>query len=391
MGDAVCTGRPLLFQKPQSAIRKLQLAMSLDFPAFRPHPLVRGGHLQTILGCYLPWQRSAYQAVQHLVPLDDGDKLALHDDKPASWQPGDAAVLMVHGLGGCHLSGYMRRGAAKQAARGYRVFRMDLRGCGAGFLHARHPTHAGRSEDALASLRFVMEECPASSIHVVGFSMGANHVLKMAGELADRVPSELASVVAVCPPIDLLACSRNIQLGKNRIYDRSFVIGLMKQIERRKRLVPGALLCPLDPRPNRLFDFDTHFTAPLAGYADANEYYEQSSSFPLLKHIAVPTLIITAASDPIIPTGPFERADYSATTQLVVTPCGGHLGFIGRAGVDPDRRWLDWRILDWIQSHPRRREHLRVDRSAPALLAGEHSPMPQALAAGSRSKAAVRR
>jgi predicted alpha/beta-fold hydrolase len=330
--------------------------MPLDLPPFRPHPLVPGGHLQTIFGCYLPWKRTTYQAVQHLVPLADGDKIVLHDDRPATWQAGDAVVLMAHGLGGCHLSGYMRRGAAKQTELGYRVFRMDLRGCGAGFPHARHPIHAGRSEDALAALRFMIDLCPQSPVHVVGFSMGANIVLKMAGEMAGQAPPELASLMAVCPPIDLIACSQNIQRGTNLIYDRSFVTGLLKHLERRKKLVPGALTRPLNPRPRKLFEFDTHFTAPLAGYADAHDYYSRASSGPLLCRITVPTLIVTAASDPIIPVGPFEQASYSATTQVVITPCGGHLGFIGRAGVDPDRRWLDWRVIDWITAHaPARR------------------------------------
>jgi predicted alpha/beta-fold hydrolase len=187
--------------------------------------------------------------------------------------------------------------------------------------------------------------------------MGANIVLKMAGELADGVPTELASLMAVCPPIDLIACSQNIQRGSNRLYDRSFVAGLLRQIERRQRLVPGAFTRPLNPPPRKLFEFDTHFTAPLAGFSDAHEYYAAASSGPVLEHVTVPTLIVCAASDPIIPVGPFERARYSATTKVVITPCGGHLGFIGRAGVDPDRRWLDWRILDWITAHaPSRRD-----------------------------------
>ena len=325
--------------------------MSLDFPIFRPHPLLRGGHVQTIVGCYLPWRRVPYRAVQHLVPLDDGDKIVLHDDRPPDWQPGGDAVLMAHGLGGCHLSGYMRRGVVKQNARGYRVFRMDLRGCGAGFAHARHPIHAGRSDDALAALRFVMNLCPQSSVHMVGFSMGANIVLKMAGELAANPPAELASVMAVCPPIDLMECSRNIQLGKNILYDRSFLSGLMRHLERRKKLVPDALVRPLQPRPRRLFDFDSQFTAPLAGFADAQDYYTRASSGPLLRHITVPTLIVTAATDPIIPVGSFERATYSPTTELVITPCGGHLGFVAKRGIDPDIRWLDWRIIEWISSH----------------------------------------
>jgi uncharacterized protein len=346
--------------------------MTIQFPTFRPHPLLRGGHLQTIGGCYLPWRPVPYRAVQHLVPLADGDKIVLHDDRPAVWQPGDPIVLLVHGLGGCHLSGYMQRGMVKQTERGLRVFRMDLRGCGAGFAHARHPIHAGRSDDALAALRFVIALCPHSPVHLVGFSMGANIVLKMAGELGSGAPPELASLMGVCPPIDLTECSRNIQLGKNLIYDRSFVTGLMRHLERRKKLVPGAITRPLPGRPRRLFDFDNHFTAPLGGFADAHDYYARASSAPLLQHITVPTLIVTSATDPIIPIGPFERAAYSPTTELVITACGGHLGFVGRQGVDPDRRWLDWRILEWIGSHDQKRRlvppHLRPTPKEPLFV-----------------------
>ena len=350
--------------------------MAIDFPPFHAHPLVPGGHLQTVFGCYLPWKPTPDLAVQHLVPLADGDKMVLHDDKPADWQPGDTVVLMAHGLGGCHLSGYMRRGVVKQTARGYRVFRMDLRGCGAGFPHARHPIHAGRSDDALAALRFVIGLCPQSPVHVVGFSMGANIVLKMAGELGANAPPELASLMAVCPPIDLIECSRNIQIGANRIYDQSFVMGLLKHLERRKKHVPGALTRPLHPRPKRLFDFDTHFTAPLAGFADAHEYYTRASSGPLLRHITVPTLIVSSESDPIIPVGPFERASYSPTTQLVITPCGGHLGFVARTGIDPDRRWLDWRVLEWIASH-KESNAARPALPAPHVHARERHPLRQ--------------
>jgi predicted alpha/beta-fold hydrolase len=329
--------------------------MSLAFPNFEPHPLIRGGHLQTILGAYIPWQRIQYRARQHKVPLPDGDAIVLHDDLPAAGEdalaPPSPVVLLLHGLGGCHLSGYMQRCAAKLTSRGYRVFRMDLRGYGAGFAFARHPVHAGRSEDAGAALAFVIEQCPDSPVHMVGFSMGANIALKLAGELGELAPANLASVMAVAPPIDLVECSRNMERTSNRIYDRNFVGSLLRHIENRRRIVPDALHRPLDPPPRRLVEFDNRFTAPLSGFADAHDYYTRASSGAILKHIAVPTLILTAANDPILPVGPFERASYSPTTRLVVTPCGGHLGFVARRGIDPDRRWLDWRVIEWIESH----------------------------------------
>jgi uncharacterized protein len=347
--------------------------MSLSFPAFRPHPLVRGGHLQTIVGTYLPSPMTA-EPVLHRVPLPDGDAIALHDDGQSSgagFQPAmnegqagslphNPVAILLHGLGGCHLSGYMLRCSAKLRARGVRVFRMDLRGCGAGIGLARQPLHAGRSEDAAAALAYVSQHYPGSPIHLVGFSMGANIVLKLVGELGGEAPASLASVMAVSPPIDLVECTRNIQRGLNRLYDRRFVRGLVKHIRQRVDLVPDVLSRPLVPRPRRLMEFDSLFTAPLAGFADVHDYYTRASSGALLGQIAVPTLIVAAASDPIVPVAPFERASYSATTQLVIAPCGGHLGFVAAAGIDPDRRWLDWRVVEWVTSHASRPQTYQV-------------------------------
>jgi predicted alpha/beta-fold hydrolase len=366
--------------------------MSLAFPNFEPHPLIRGGHLQTIIGSYLPWLTVDYRAKQHRVPLADGDAIVVHDDLPparedrkedrrqrtedssssvlcplssvASSPP--PVVLLLHGLGGCHQSGYMQRCAVKLTERGYRVFRMDLRGYGAGVPLARHPVHAGRSEDAAAVLDFIIDLCPDSPVHIVGFSMGANIVLKLAGELGPLAPANLASVMAVAPPIDLIECSRNMQRRVNRIYDRTFVKSLVAHIARRRQVVPDALHKPLDPPPRRLLDFDNRFTAPLSGFADAEDYYVRASSGALLKHIVVPTLILTAANDPIVPVKPFETASYSPTTKLHITPCGGHLGFIARRGRDPDRRWLDWRVIEWVESQNRGSRPAPLHTSLPA-------------------------
>jgi predicted alpha/beta-fold hydrolase len=263
-------------------------------------------------------------------------------------------VILVHGLAGCNQSGYMLRCSAKLCSGGLRVFRMDLRGCGAGLALARHPLHAGRSEDAGAVLEYVHALAPAARIHLIGFSMGANIVLKLAGELGASAPQHLASLMAICPPIDLALCTQSIQRGLNRLYDRRFANALVGQIGARNVLVPSAFTRPLTPRPFRLMDFDRLFTAPLGGFADVHDYYARASSGPVLSRIAVPTLIIAAASDPIVPVATLERASYSATTHLHVAPCGGHMGFVAGPGTDPDRRWMDWRVVDWVLSQTER-------------------------------------
>jgi predicted alpha/beta-fold hydrolase len=325
--------------------------LDFDLPPFRPHPLLRSGHAQTLAGAYLPDGRRPYQASLCTVHLDDGDRLLLHDDCPADWQTGGRVALLLHGLGGSHESGYMVRIADKLNDCGVRTFRKDLRGFGAGYNMARHHCHAGRTDDAAACLDFVANLCPDSPVTVIGFSMSGNIVLKLLGDLGELAPPFLQGAVAVCPPIDLIHCASHLRIGMNRLYDWSFVRALHRLVHRRRRTVPDLVDRQLRPLPKRLREFDDQYTAPLTGFSGATEYYSLCSSGPHLSRIRVPTLIIAAADDPVIPVDMFERYAISSSVTLHITSHGGHLGFIGVSGVDADRRWLDWRVVDWITHH----------------------------------------
>jgi predicted alpha/beta-fold hydrolase len=323
--------------------------MSTDwFPPFRPHPLLRGGHAQTLAGAFLPGPRHPYRAGRHLVTLTDGDQLVLHDDCPATWQAGDRSALLIHGLAGCHTSGYMRRIAHKLGARGVRVFRMDLRGCGAGAGLARLPYHSGRSEDAAAALETIARWFPKSPTVLVGFSLGGNIALKLVGELAGRPCGNLERAMAVCPPVDLAASSRRISLPANRFYDRYFVRLLWEQLAIRRRLVPQASGAPLARRPRTLWEFDNTFTAVVCGFGTADDYYRVASSAPRIEHIRIPTLIVASRDDPMIPCEALERLRLPPAVRVHLTDHGGHLGFVARRGADPDRRWMDWRVVDFV-------------------------------------------
>ncbi|HTN76560.1 MAG TPA: alpha/beta fold hydrolase [Pirellulaceae bacterium] len=321
---------------------------------FQPHPLIRGGHAQTILGAYLPHQQRLSATQRQLITLPDGDQLVLHDDCPPSWQPDQRAVLLIHGLGGSHASPYMVRIAAKLFARGVRCWRLDMRGFGAGYALAKHPGHAGRSEDVRATIEAIAQHCPHAPLSAIGFSLGGNIVLKLAAESGDHPPGTLDSIAAVCPPIDLSASSQNIKRGMNFVYDRAFVKALLTMLRRRRSELPHfADEAPLLPRPRNLLEFDDRYTAPKSGFLSAADYYAQSSSGPLLARITLPTLIVAAADDPLIPARIFDPALLSPAIDLQITAGGGHLGFVGVAGVDPDRRWLDWRLLEWAQNQPK--------------------------------------
>ncbi|MGD9723353.1 MAG: YheT family hydrolase [Pirellulales bacterium] len=321
---------------------------SIDLPPFLPHRLLRGGHAQTLAGAYLPFRSPGYHAQHVEVMLADGDRLVLHDDCPGTWRPHDRSALLIHGLGGSHASGYMVRLAHKLRQRGVRVFRMDLRGCGAGVELARLPYHSGRSEDAAAAIGALAERLPHSPVTLVGFSLGANIVLKLLGELGEAPCGNLDSAMAVCPPVDLAACSRKIGRPTNRLYDRYFVRVLLAQLEHRARARHDAVQATFARRPRSLWEFDNEFTAVVCGFGTADKYYEQASSAAWLPRIRLPTLVVAARDDPMVECNPLERAGASHSVQVHLTEHGGHLGFIGRSGVDPDRRWMEWRVVDWV-------------------------------------------
>ncbi len=332
---------------------KEPLAVVDAFPDFRPVPCLRGAHRQTISATYLsrpaPIGRPLTTGtVQHHIDLPDGDQLVAQDDQPRGWQTSDPVTILVHGLSGCHASNYLVRTASRLLAVGVRTFRIDMRGCGAGWDVANQSMHAGRSDDMQAAIRYVADLCPASPRGAVGFSLGGATLLRAIAQHNQVDGRSLKCAMAVSPPIDLQACSDSLRLPRNRMYDRTMARWLYRYVMQRRD--SNAEIAELDTgkRPRSIYDFDRQFTAPLGRFASVEAYYKACSVRPVLGGISIPTLMLTAQDDPLVPFHVFRNAPISSTTRLYAPQRGGHVGFLGRCGSDPDGWWLDWRIVDWI-------------------------------------------
>lgn len=317
-------------------------------PEFRPHPLFRGGHAQTLAGYYLPAEKIVERAAKHRLTLDDGDAIILHDDCPPTWSPSGYVAVLLPGLAGSHRSGYMQRIARKLNDRGIRTFRVDHRGGGAGLGLAQHPYHAGRSDDAFAALNFVVGLCPHARHSLVGFSLSGNITLKLLGERAADLPRQLHRAIVFNPPVDLPKCADWIERRFSRAYNRYLVKHLYRQVASGPQLRADIPLARLGRCPRTLREFDNLYTAPVAGFGTSDVYYEMVSARRFISEIRIPTLVITSDDDPMIPGAPFRELTLSSAVQLHIAPSGGHLGYIARRGADPDRRWMDWRIVDWL-------------------------------------------
>lgn len=314
---------------------------------FRPLPLLGNPHIQTLLSTCLPDWPVRMPAIERTVMLPDGDRVVVQDSHSVDWRDGDPIAFLVHGLSGSHASGYMRRLARLLMPQRVRVVRFDLRGSGRGLALARQSYHAGCSGDVRAAALELHREAPASPIFLVGFSLGGNIVLKLAGEAGfDPLPG-LTRVAAVAPPIDLARCAELIVQPKNRFYNQHFVSELMMLVRDRQRYYPHLRDLRFPDRRLTLREFDEIYTAPQAGFRDADDYYHRAASLPHIPNIAVPTLVLTARDDPFIPVEPFERLTPPPHVDVRILPCGGHLGFLGLDGAG-GFRWAERCIARWL-------------------------------------------
>jgi hypothetical protein len=274
-----------------------------------------------------------------------GDVLHGILNQPA--EPGDfPLVVLVHGLTGCAESHYMRASAAILLRRGLSVIRLNLRGAGPSRSFCVEQYHAGRTEDLRAVLAQLPEELTRSGIVLVGYSLGANLVLKLLGE---GTPERVIAAAAVSAPIDLNETSRRMMSRRNFLYHRRVVARMKEEVLGMP--IPDAYRSIVQNVRN-CYEFDDRFVAPRNGWSGADEYYEVNSVVRFMGRIGVPTLVIHALDDPWIPADAYLSFDWASNPCL--TPLlprhGGHVGFHGAGGSEP---WHDLCLLEFLKGFTR--------------------------------------
>ncbi|MEM7478638.1 MAG: alpha/beta fold hydrolase [Planctomycetota bacterium] len=323
---------------------------------YRPHPLMRSGHLQTLMVGLLTGERPEYSAKSFLVELEDGETLVVHEECGSNLAANAPLVVLIHGLGGDHRSAYLERLAPRIHASGFEVWRVDLRGCGAGAEHAWKPANAGRSNDLAQVLIKAESMYPGKPIHLVGFSLSGNIVLKLLGEAAagesplQLQQSGLANAIAVAPPVKLQACADNMDRLSRRLYTKFYLKCLAEQVEARARLWKQWRSIPAHPAVRTIQEFDARYTAPLSGYRSTEEYYRLASAQPWLEHIETPTEIVADMHDPIVPFRTIVESGLSPSTILTATRRGGHMGYFGLDEQGKLIRWLEHYVVDRLKA-----------------------------------------
>jgi predicted alpha/beta-fold hydrolase len=275
------------------------------------------------------------------------------------WQKSPASqptLLLLHGLEGSADAHYMRGMADKAFTAGFNVVRLNQRNCGGTDHLSVGVYNSGLTSDPAAVIDELVRVDGLSSISVAGYSLGGNLTLKLAGEYGTASPKEVKAFAAVSPTFDLAACIDALERRANWLYQQNFLWSLKQRIRRKARLYPERYSTAPLAQVRSVRQFDDAYTAPMSGYRDSADYYYRASARRVVHQVRVPTLVITAVDDPFVPVDPFRDTALTdnPAIRLLVTPHGGHCGFVTRrADGDGDGYWAERAVVAFAAEHAR--------------------------------------
>jgi predicted alpha/beta-fold hydrolase len=318
--------------------------------AFEPRPSLTNGHAMTIYS----WGNPRY------FPRLPAPTKRFFDVAPATRVVADChwhvspwrhpTVVALHGLNGSSDAHYMRGLAAKAFARGMNVVRLNQRNCGDTEHLSSGLFHSGLTADAAHVIDELTRVDGLPAITVAGYSLGGNLALKLAGEYGSHAPRSFVAAAAVSPIIEIEPCVVALERRQNVLYNWNFVRDLKRRMRRKERFHPGLFDLKRLNAVKTVREFDEAYTAPYFGFRNASDYYHRASAMRIVDRIAVPTLVITAADDPFVPSQPFSDPKLTGNPHLELHVCahGGHCGFVGpRNGAEDDGYWAEDEIVDF--------------------------------------------
>jgi predicted alpha/beta-fold hydrolase len=315
---------------------------------FVPAWWLPGPQLQTV-GARLTRSHGGVRLERERVVTPDGDFLDLDWARTAADpRAGRPLAIVLHGLEGSARSGYALETYRQLDRRGVAAVGLNFRSCSGELNRAPRLYHSGDTGDLRHVVRLLARRFPRRSLAAVGFSLGGNVLLKSLGE-EGQGGGGLVAAAAVSVPYDLAAGAAHTEHGLVRVY----VWWLLRSLKRKLRARAAAfrdlvnLRAALAARTFR--EFDDAGTAPLHGFADADDYYRRSSSAPYLGSIRVPTLLVHAADDPFLPAAAVPRDAVAGNSMLDArfTERGGHVGFVDGAPWRP-RFWAECSVAEHV-------------------------------------------
>jgi uncharacterized protein len=311
---------------------------------FRPASGLEGPHAQTFFAYFThSWRSPKLKRVRWETPDNDfidADFVLAPPDRPH--------LAIFHGLEGSSNSGYILAMLRAAAERGWGAMALNFRSCSGELNRQLRSYSSGETQDPAFALQQLRKRGITGPLYAVGFSLGANVLLKLLAEQGNDSP--LSAAVAVSAPYDLAACARALDSDDNwgKFYRSFYLRPLRRKALRKAAQFPGALDVPRIRASGTFREFDDLVTAPLNGFRDANDYWSRCSSGPMLERIRRRTLLISAKDDPIARVDSTLDGLQNPYVTSLLTEQGGHVGFVSGSILRP-RFWSEDVTLQFLE------------------------------------------
>lgn len=309
-----------------------------------------GAHLQTIWPAVIqPKARVEYR--RERVDTPDGDFWDfdwLGSNENAA--PDTPLIVLFHGLEGSSRSHYACSMMSAAAQRGWRGVVPHFRGCSGEVNHTARAYHMGDYADVDGMLHAISSRVsPQTPIFASGVSLGGSTLLNWLGR--NNESSLLKAAAAISTPLDLPSCGKALDTIHGYIYTKNFL----------STLTPRAIQIGQDHPEKRidviklstvrtLSEFDDYFTAPMHGFIDHQDYWQKASPRPWLSQIGIPTLVLNARNDPMVPENTLPTEQETSAAIILERPTqGGHAGF--PISTRAENAWMPRRVLSFFEQH----------------------------------------
>ena len=306
---------------------------------YKPKLFFKLGDVNTVYPTFFRNVKVDY--VRERIELNDGDFLDIDRIKNGNKK----VAVLCHGLEGSSGSNYIKAVASLLNKNEFDITAVNYRSCSGEMNRLPKFYHAGATDDLRAVINYI--EGYYDEVYLVGYSLGANLILKYMGVDEGR-DKKLKAGVAISCPMDLYDSSFTLNKKRNYVYKMKFLISLKKKLKEKHKMMPGLIDIDGIDKMKDFNDFDDRYTARLNGFKDADDYYKKESAINFLPDIKIPALIINAKDDPILSSKcyPKHLQKINENLNILYPKYGGHVGF---AKFNKDYYWTDYKVLDFFR------------------------------------------
>lgn len=327
---------------------------------YKQYPLIKNRHQETIFAALF---RSLPKVTFRRECLRTADNGTVALDWPVGGadcemgtdyhtKDGSPVLILLPGLTGGSGDTYVRHLLIRAWKRGWNVVVFNSRGCAASPVTSPQFYSASFTEDLRQVVKHVGGLFPSSRLYAAGWSLGGNILVRYIGQEGDKCL--LTGAISLCNPFNLVIADEDFHKGFNNVYDFSLARALRRIFKKHVSLfecIGGEYNIPKAATARTVRDFDDGLTRVSFGYKSVDDYYKDASSSRSIKDVKIPLLCIQADDDPIAPSRGIPRAEILENRYcfLVVTPSGGHLGWVAGDEAPFGAPWTDPLVVDYLE------------------------------------------